>query len=118
MDAVVPLWIRCVPLVVALLFAPFTYWWLRGWTWVALLDYRRALRKDPNLHWTERARLSLAPRTFATVAMYVLPLLAAFFAKDAVGSLSQASESFVAGVTGLASFAGSYLSLRHLGKEL
>lgn len=118
MKALVPFWMTCVPLAVAVLYGPLTYGLLRAASWLALREYRAAQRKEAKLHWTDRARLSLGSRTFASVALAIMPLQAAFFANNSVGSLSIAKEEVVAWVTGLACFAGGYLALRELGAAL
>jgi Zn-dependent protease with chaperone function len=47
-----------------------------------------------------------------------LPIQAAYFAHDSVGSLSLVSQNCAAWITGISSFVGAYYWLRHLGNAL
>lgn len=118
MDTAVPFLMRCVPLAVALLYAPFTYWLARGGTALTLRAYRRALRLAPTLHWTERARLSMGARRFSSLTLYALPIQALVLTTYSVGTLAWGSVSLVSAVAAVACFFGAYLAARRLGIEL
>lgn len=118
MNDVVPLWIRCVPLAVALLYCPLTYVTARGAVWLALSKYRKALRENPNLHWTERARLGIAARSIGMVCLSLVPLQAAFLAQFSAGSLGAVSAGTLGWASGISTFIGAFFALRNLGKTL
>lgn len=118
MNDVVPLWLRCVPLAVALLYCPLIYVAARGAIWLALRKYRKALRENPNLHWTERARLGIAARSVGVVCLSLVPLQAAFLARFSAGSLGLVSAGTLAWASGISTFVGAFFALRNLGKTL
>lgn len=110
--------LRSVPLIVALLAAPLAYGTTQLVARVTLRQYRRALTQNPELHWSEKARLSLAGRRASTMLLLIFPLSMSIGMPFSAGELSWAPGHFLAWIAGVGSFLGAYMSLRSTGRLL
>ena len=112
MTGIVPEWMRYLPLLGAILLGPVDFLLAKGAAWVSLRGYFTRSGSEPNLHWTERARLTLAARRGVALMLVMFPIVALGDATFLVGPLSVAPPWCVAVVAACSSFFGVFAASR------